>query len=192
MSTHGTEQELLARARHSPEAFGQLYDRYYPAILNYVVRRTGNIEAAKDITAETFVKALSAIGRFEWRGSSFGAWLYRIAGNELATYVRKGKYTAISLEHLQETQGLEPVSATEVEAELIAAQETLTRHQQFLTCLQHVRQLPVIYQEVIGLRFFADRSIKEIAEILRKPEGTVKSLLHRGLDRLRTALEVQS
>lgn len=183
MNNH--EKDLVARARHCPEAFGRLYSQNYPAILNYCVRRTGDVELAQDITAETFVKALKSIGRFEWRGCSFSAWLYRIAGNELAGYFRKGGYKSISLEYLRESQGFEPPSPDELEAELIAAQDELARHQEFLACRQLISQMPLKYQEVIALRFFAGKSHKEIAEILGKPEGTVKSLLHRGLERLR-------
>jgi RNA polymerase sigma-70 factor (ECF subfamily) len=180
------EKELLVRARHCPEAFGWLYNQNYAAILNYCLRRTGDVELAQDITAETFVKALKNIGRFEWRGNgSFSAWLYRIAGNELASYFRKKTYKAISLEYLRVSQGFEPVASYELEAELIAAQEELTRHQEFLACRQQISQLPLKYQEAIALRFFAGKNLKEIAEIIGKPEGTVKSLLHRGLRKLR-------
>ncbi|MBT9172184.1 MAG: ECF RNA polymerase sigma factor SigW [Syntrophomonadaceae bacterium] len=182
------EKELLARARHCPEAFGRLYNQNYPAILNYCIRRTGDAELAQDITAETFVKALKNIGSFEWRGSSFSAWLYRVAGNELASYFRKGTYKAVSLEYLRESQGFEPAASHELEAELIAAQEELARHQEFLACRRQISRLPIKYQEIIALRFFAGKSHKEIAGILGKPEGTVKSLLHRGLERLRKQL----
>lgn len=180
------EKELLARARNCPEAFGRLYDQNYSAILNYCIRRTGDVELAQDITAETFVKALKNIGRFQWRSvGSFSAWLYRIAGNELADCFRKGASREVSLEYLRESQGFEPVALHELEAELIAAQETLARHQEFLACRQEISLLPLKYQEVIALRFFAGKSHKEMAEVLGKPEGTVKSLLHRGLEKLR-------
>jgi RNA polymerase sigma-70 factor (ECF subfamily) len=185
MDNHQSEKDLIARARHCPDAFGRLYDQNYSAILNYCLRRTGDVELAQDITAETFVKALKNIGRFEWRGHSFSAWLYRIAGNELAGYFRKGAYRAISLDYLRESQGFEPVAPHELEAELIAAQEQLALHQDFLSCRQKISQLPLKYQEVIALRFFAGKSLREIAEILDKPEGTVKSLLHRGIEKLR-------
>lgn len=183
------EKELLARARYCPEAFAQLYNQNYPAILNYCIRRTGDVELAQDITAETFVKALKNISRFEWRGSSFSAWLYRVAGNELASYFRKGTYKAVSLEYLRESQGFEPAACQELEAELIAAQEELARQREFLACRQQISRLPLKYQEIIALRFFAGKSHKEIAGILGKPEGTVKSLLHRGLERLRKQME---
>ncbi|MBS3983884.1 MAG: RNA polymerase sigma factor [Dethiobacter sp.] len=186
MDNNHSEKDLVARARHCPEAFGLLYDQNYAAILNYCLRRTGDVELAQDLTAETFVKALKNIGRYEWRGSSFSAWLYRIAGNELTSYFRKGLHKAVSLEHLRESQGFEPSSPEELEDELIAAQEQLARQQEFLSCRQKISQLPPKYQEVIALRFFAGKSHPEIAEILAKPEGTVKSLLHRGLKKLRS------
>ncbi|GFP40212.1 RNA polymerase sigma factor, partial [Candidatus Hakubella thermalkaliphila] len=116
----GEEKELVARARHNPEAFGRLYDQNYRAILNYILRRTGDVELAQDITAETFVKALSNMGRFQWQGISFSAWLYRIATNEIARYFRKGAYQTVSMEYLREEQGFEPVSPHELEEELIA------------------------------------------------------------------------
>ncbi len=186
MDNNHPEKDLVAQAKHCPEAFGRLYDQNYSAILNYCIRRTGDVELAQDITAETFVKALKNIGRYEWRGGSFSAWLYRIAGNELSSYFRKGVYKTVSLEHLRESQGFDPSSQVELEEELIAAEEQLARFQEFLSCRQKISQLPTKYQEVITLRFFACKSLKEIAEILGKPEGTTKSLLHRGLKKLRS------
>ncbi len=59
------------------------------------------------------------------------------------------------------------------------------RHEDFLALHRSIAQLPLKYQEVITLRFFEDNQIHEISEILGKPEGTVKSLLHRGLEKLR-------
>lgn len=180
-----TERELIDQAKHDPEAFGHLYDRNYSSILNYCIRRTGDIELAHDITSETFVKALKNIDRFEWRDVSFSAWLYRIAGNEIASYFRKKSYKSISLEHLTENQGLEPVSPQELEEEFIEAQEKLERHKEFLAIREQTGKLPIKYQDVIALRYFMNKSVKEIANILEKPEGTVKSLLHRGLEKLK-------
>lgn len=58
------EKELVARARNDTEAFGELYDRYYPQIFGYVLRRTAGIEVAQDITSEVFFKALKKLGQF--------------------------------------------------------------------------------------------------------------------------------
>lgn len=179
------EKEQIEQAKHCPEAFGRLYDQNYSAILNYCLRRTGDVELARDITGETFVKALSNIKSFKWRDISFSAWLYRIAGNEISSYYRKNSYKAVSLEYLQQVQGYDPESQYDLEDEVIAAEQELKRHEDYLLYRQKISQLPVKYQEIITLRYFEGKSLKESAEILGKPEGTLKSLLHRGLDKLR-------
>jgi RNA polymerase sigma-70 factor (ECF subfamily) len=90
----------------------------------------------------------------------------------------------VSLEELQE-QGFELLSSHDPENELIEAQEKLEQHQEFLEVQQRIVRLPARYQEVITLRFFEKKQIKEIAEILGKREGTIKSLLHRAVEKLR-------
>jgi RNA polymerase sigma-70 factor (ECF subfamily) len=111
--------------------------------------------------------------------------LYKIAANEVNQYFRKAEYkNSISLEELQD-QGFELASTSSPESELMEAQEELKQHQEFLEIQAKIVQLPAKYQEVIALRFFEKKQINEIAEILGKKEGTVKSLLHRAVERLR-------
>ena len=69
------------------------------------------------------------------------------------------------------------------------AQEKLEKHQDFLKIQKEIVKLSIKYQEVITLRFFEKKKIKEIAKILDKKEGTVKSLLHRGLEKLRQTIK---
>ncbi|MFO7996514.1 MAG: sigma-70 family RNA polymerase sigma factor, partial [Dehalococcoidia bacterium] len=69
----------------------------------------------------------------------------------------------------------------------IEAQEELKQHQDFLKIQEKIVRLPAKYQEVIALRFFEQKQIKEMAEILGKKEGTIKSLLHRAVEKLREA-----
>jgi RNA polymerase sigma-70 factor (ECF subfamily) len=181
----GEEQELVKQAQKAPEAFAKLYDQYYPKIFGYILRRTANLEAAQDITSETFFKALKKLWQFQWRNISFSPWLYRIATNEVNQYFRKAEYKkSISLEELQE-QGFELISSHDPESELIEAQEKLEQHQDFLEIQRKIVRLPAKYQEVITLRFFEKKQLNEIAEILRKKEGTIKSLLHRAVEKLR-------
>ena len=181
------EKELVRQAQKAPDAFAKLYDQYYPKIFGYVLRRTANLEAAQDITSETFLKALRKLWQFRWRNISFSSWLYKIATNEINQYFRKAEYKkSVSLEELQE-QGFEPISSHDPENELIEAQEKLKQHQDFLEIQEKIVRLPAKYQEVIALRFFEQKQIKEIAEILGKKEGTVKSLLHRAVEKLREA-----
>lgn len=178
------EKELIKCAQKDSKVFGEIYDRYYDKIFGYVLRRTADLEVAQDITSETFFKALKNLWQFRWRKISFSSWLYKIATNEINQYFRKGKYKSASLEALQE-KGFEPVSLHNPEAEVIEAEEKLKTYQDFLTCQSKISQLDIKYQEVITLRFFEGKQIKEISEILGKSEGTIKSLLHRGLEKLR-------
>jgi RNA polymerase sigma-70 factor (ECF subfamily) len=182
------EKELIRQAQKAPDAFAKLYDQYYPKIFGYVLRRTVNLEAAQDITSETFFKALRKLWQFRWRNISFSSWLYKIATNEINQYFRKAEYKkSLSLEELQE-QGFEPISSHDPESELIEAQEKLKQHQDFLEIQKNIVRLPAKYQEVIALRFFEQKQIKEIAEILGKKEGTIKSLLYRAVEKLREAV----
>lgn len=183
------EKELVRQARKSPDAFARLYDHYYPKIFGYILRRTANLESAQDITSETFLKALAKLWQFRWRNVSFSSWLYKIATNEVNQYFRKAEYKkSISLEELQE-KGFELSSPRDPESELLEVQEELKQHQDFLEVQAKIARLPIKYQQVIALRFFEKKQIKEIAEILRKREGTVKSLLHRAVEKLREADE---
>jgi len=179
------ERELVRQAQKSPDAFAGLYDQYYPKIFGYVLRRTANLETAQDITSETFLKALKKLWQFQWRNVSFSPWIYKIATNEINQFFRKAEYKkSVSLEELQE-QGFELLSPHDPESELIEAQEKLKQHLDFLEIQERIVRLPAKYQEVIALRFFEKRQIKEIAEILGKREGTIKSLLHRAVEKLR-------
>jgi RNA polymerase sigma-70 factor (ECF subfamily) len=81
------EAELVNRAKAHPQAFGELYERYYSRILCLIYRRTLDAEVAEELTSNTFFKALRALPRYDHRGR-FGAWLYRIALNEIKLHRR--------------------------------------------------------------------------------------------------------
>ncbi|MCL4310729.1 MAG: RNA polymerase sigma factor [Actinomycetota bacterium] len=184
-----TEKQLIARAKTDPAAFGRLFETYYPKIFGYALKRVGAVAPAQDITSEVFYKALSRLWQFRWRKIPFSAWLYRIATNEINLYFKKGaRYRTVSLESLEKANFDHPASH-ELWEELEAAEIEIKRHHAFLAIQQEIVRLPQRYQEVIALRFFEGKKIKEIALILGKKEGTVKSLLSRALARLRGTLD---
>ncbi len=180
------ERALVEKARTDPEAFGELYDQHYSRILGYVLRRTASVETAQDVTSEVFFKALDKLGQFRWRGVPFSAWLYRIAAREIATSFRKASRQQTVLHEYYDSTALTDPSA---EDEFVRAEAELQRHREYLALHEDVAQLPPKYQEVISLRFFEGRQIREIGEILGKREGTVKSLLHRGIEKLRKRMQ---
>ncbi len=178
------EKDLISRASHDPVAFAVIYEKYYPAIFQYALKRVGSVKTAEDVTSNTFFNALKNLWRFRWQNIAFSAWLYRIATNEINLLFRQGKHKSISLEFLGEC-GFDPPALSDVESELDDAEAQLSRHEEFLEAQRLLARLPTKYQEVIALRFFEDKKISEIAKILGKKEGTVKSLLSRGLEKLR-------
>jgi len=174
------EKALVERARSDPSAFGELYEAYYGRIFGYALRRTANFQTAQDVTSEVFFKALNGIRKFRWRGIALSSWLYRIASNEIANGYRRSRH---------EWQYLEAIRVSPFSQELAAAMAELEKHEDYLTLQQAVSKLPARYQEVIALKYFEDMEIAQIAGILCKPEGTVKSLLHRGIEKLRKLME---
>jgi RNA polymerase sigma-70 factor (ECF subfamily) len=180
------EKELVLRAKGDIQSFGELYDKYYDQILNYSLRRTASIDATRYITAEVFLKALENIKRFQWRDIPFSAWLYRIAGNEINNGFRRNKRIQLLKQELKNSAS-DP--NTSLAAEIAQAEANIQKHEDFLTIHKNISKLPVKYQEVIALRFFEEKQIKDIGVILGKSEGTVKSLLHRGLEKLRKLME---
>jgi len=174
------EKELVKRAKKDPEAFAKLYDKYYSQIFGYILKRVANLDIAQDVCSETFLKALKNIWKFRWKNISLSFWLYRIANNEIANFFRKRKHKLVSLEKIPE-----PIDDSNPKIELIEAEDRLKMHRDFLEIQEKISELEIKYQEVITLRFFEKKQIKEIAEILGKKDGTIKSLLHRGIEKLK-------
>ena len=180
------EKKLVKNAQKNPEAFGIIFDKYYDRIFGYVLRRVANPDIAKDIISEVFFKAFTNLWKFRWRNISISAWLYKIATNEVNYFFRKKKYKTVSLDRLMEENGLEPVSPeATIEEELINVEITLKKHQDYFEVQKRIAEMPVKYQEVISLRIFESKSIKEISEILNKKEGTIKSILSRSTHNLK-------
>jgi len=183
------EENLLKEIENDPQKFGEIYEAFYKKIFGYVFRRTGNYDSAKDITAETFLKAYTGIGKFKWRNISVLYWLYKIATNEINKFFNSRKYMPESLNRIHEEYGVDITDYSNAETERIMLEEELEKHQEFMKVSNLIKKLDPKYQDVISLRFFEQKSIKEIAIILEKKEGTVKSLLSRGLDRLKENLQ---
>lgn len=146
------ERDLVSRAQTDPEAFGQLYDLYYDRIFGYVLRRTADLDATQDITSETFCKALKGLRAFQWRNLPFGAWLFRIASHEIATYYRKnGRVITVDMDVLEN----ELPHTSRPDEEYMEAESLLQQHTDFLSIQKAIAELPLAYQEVISLRLHA-------------------------------------
>ena len=178
------EKRLIEKAKYSAEAFGELYDCYFDLIFGYVLRRSADIDTAKDITSAVFLKAMKNMKKFRWQGVPFSHWLYRIANNDIIDYYKKRK-REISVE-------MEFFSAVgNMDYETAIGRNEVRKHDEYLDLHSAVSRLSPKYQEVIALRYFEDLDIDTIAEILQRPVGTVKSLIHRGVNQLRESVGSQ-
>lgn len=180
------EADLAARAKSDPEAFGRLFEAYYPRVLNFAYRCTQNIAVAEDLTSNTFLQALRAIGRYD-RRASFLAWLFRIALNEVRmhwrTMARRRRREADWPHELNLDRVYFEVSELETEEDVrekLAAFERLRRG---------VNMLPDRYRGAVILRYYEELPYETIADVLGRRVGTVKSLVHRGIKRLEEILE---
>lgn len=174
----GDERALLQRAReYDAAALGEIYDRYSVKIYNYIYHRLGDAHLAEDLTADVFVKMLEAIrSSVPWR-ISFSGWLYRIAHNVVIDYLRR---------HREEMESyLDERLIAAGESPTIALERKLMRQQ----LRAAISRLNEDYQQVIILKFVEGLSNAEVAQILGRSEGAVKSLQHRALTSLRRIMQ---
>ena len=170
------EPDLVERAKHDPEAFGELYDRYFAQIYRFAYSRLRDQTLAEDVTSEVFFKALKNVKRYTHAGHPFSSWLYQIALNAVADHYR-GKRAEVELEPHIELAAADPPVIDEV-----------VRRDRSRRIWAVIDQLPPQQRAAMVLKFGEDRKIDEIAQILGKSSGAVKLLLHRGVGRLRREL----
>ncbi|MGH9640900.1 MAG: RNA polymerase sigma factor [Terriglobales bacterium] len=174
-SPQGADERLLIEAAQAdPSKFDALYEQNFERIYFFIVSRVHDRAIAEDLTSEVFHKALYGLPDFEWRGTPFSAWLFRIASNAVADH-----YKRANREEPAEEETLDPPTAPPLSSKDL---EFVERH---AYCLRLVEKLPLIQRQVVYERFIEERSIKEIAERLKKTEGAIKQLQFRALQTLR-------
>ena len=167
------EYSILDRAKKNPQAFGELYEKYFDRIFNFVYRQTDDEDLTADLTSQAFLIALKNVNRYQFRGVPFSAWLYKIASNEINKHYRKQKQTKVfSIEEVRIRELME-------QADEEYNEEIIKRLMNFLN------ELPTEMLQVLELRFFEDKDFNEIAFILDITESGAKMRTYRALDRLR-------
>ena len=170
------ERDLVERAKEDPDAFGALYDRYFPQIYRFAYSRVRDQSLAEDVTSEVFFKALRNISRYTYSGHPFSSWLYQITLNAVADHYR-GQHGEVELE---EGASL-PSGAPSVDDEVV-------RRDRSRRIWSAIDQLPQHQRTEMVLKFGEDKKIDEIAHIMGKSAGAVKLLLHRAVEKLRREL----
>lgn len=189
LSTQSAQEEKQAIERvlgGDREAYTVLVERYGGPLFRYLLRMLGRHEEAEDVVQEAFLRAYLALASYDPR-YRFSTWLFRIATN-LALNRLRDERRVISLEGLAgDSEGL-PLELEDHwdEGRPEAAVEQKELLYRIRECLE---ELPPAYRLVVALRYVADLSYEEIAEVTGLPLNTVRSRLHRGRERLGECLE---
>ena len=170
-----SEKELLQAAlRFESQVLAQIYDLYSPELYRYAARLLGDPSLAEDCVADTFSRFLKALRARRGPKEFLRAYLYRIAHNWVVDYYRR---TPDEIEfkdiHLENNEN------PEQEASLRIRQAQVR---------EAISQLSPEQQQVIMLKYLEGWDNKDVAQILKKPVGAVKSLQHRALVRLQKIL----
>ena len=162
---------LVEGAQHGDrEALEELYLIHFDRIYSYLHLSVGNRHDAEDLTTQTFLKMLEAIGRFRWQSVPFSAWLFRIAHNLSIDHFRARRRVQTEGE-VPEVPGMEESSAED------QAMDSLGQ----AGMLALIERLSAEQRQVLTLKFLFGFANADVAGILGKTEGAVKSLQHRAL-----------
>jgi RNA polymerase sigma-70 factor, ECF subfamily len=177
-TTAAEVRRLVERAQKGDrEALEELYLIHFDRIYSYLQMTVGNRHDAEDLTNQTFVKMLERIGGFEWRKVPISAWLFRIAHNLAMDHFRAHRRWQ------PEEEPPEPPDSAELSAEEEAMQ-SIGRQ----SMLEMIEGLSPDQQQVLTLKFVFNFPNGDVATILGKTEGAVKSLQHRALASLQREL----
>lgn len=169
---------LVQRAKQGdPDAYQEIYDECYPKLYSYIYYRVGGDHAlAEDITSEVFVRLVRSIGKYQYKGRPILAFLYTIAGNLVRDHYRKAnRITLVEIddrEIVSDEDPTEPLDLSMLSENLVGAISHLTEEQ----------------AQVIIFKFVEGKTNAEVADLMDKREGSIKSLQHRALAALRRTL----
>ncbi|GAB5523927.1 MAG: RNA polymerase sigma factor [Roseivirga sp.] len=176
------EEKEVERAKKDPKAFKPLYERYYGKIFGFLYKRVNDEQVAADLASQTFLNALLNLKKYEFRGLSFSAWLYRIAVNLSTDYFRQNKKDRALY--------MDPERTSDLFLEMVDTSE----HEEDDPILE--LKLPMVLKalsskelELVELRFFEEMSFKEIAFIMNLTEGNARTKTHRILRKMKMLIE---
>jgi len=170
---------IIEKAKLNPQFFAPIYEKYHNSIFRYVHKRVDEAEIANDITSCVFVKALSALNKYEFRGVPFSSWLFRIAKSELYQSFRDKK--------ANRTVNIDSVTIVKMVDEFCDDNKEENR-QELLKNLSLLKEKEL---QLIELRFFEKKSFKEIGNILGLTENNVKVKTFRAISKLRKKFNLQ-
>lgn len=180
------ETEITRLRGGDVEAVAAVMERYQHRLYRYLLRLLRDSAMAEDMFQQTWVKVMERIRSFD-PSHSFEGWLFAMARNLAIDHLRR--YRPESLD--------EPLPSGDSRTELLAgsgpgALEQLLARERAAGLALAMAELPMVFREVLTLRFEEEMRLEEIAAVLGLPLGTVKTRLHRALKHLRRTLESKS
>lgn len=167
------EEEEIRLAKGDPKAFEPLYTKYFERISRYVYHRVEDKETAFDLTSTVFYKALKNLSSYKNKGFPFSSWLYKIAFNEIQHHYRRTKsQPVLSLN----AKGLSDIMQS------LPENEYPINDEQLFTALEALKDDEI---EIINMRYFENRSFKEIASMLEMGESACKMKLYRIIEKIK-------
>lgn len=161
------------------EAFGELYDRHAARVYRHIFYIIGSGPEAEDLTAQTFLQAWEAIGRYQMRGAPFISWLLRIAHNLAVSHLRSRR---------EKTQLSEGLVDNGHHGDPEHAVEQMADEQRVRNAILHLRDEQ---RQVIILRFVEDLGYQEVAAIIGKSIPAIRVIQHRALTALRRQMQME-
>ena len=174
----------MRAAQREPQAFGTLYQLYLTRIYRYMRARVASDEDAADLTQQLFLRAFDALPRYKEKGLPFSAWLFRIARN-LATDALRQRKPSSAWVQLPEAAAEQMPDTMNLEAEVL--RDEAVNHLRTL-----IATLPPDKRELLVLRFEAELTAREIAQVLGKSEAAVHKQINRTLNALKEAYQETS
>ncbi len=171
LETQSDESLVLQCQQGQGQFFGQLYERYFEKIYNFIYYRTRHKQTAEDLTAQVFYKTLNSLLKFNAKKGKFSTWIFSIARNGLIDFYRTNHNT----EDIENAWDLSSADNLEKSADTAAAMASLAKALQTLEKQQ---------REVVLMRLWDGLSYKEIAEILNLGESNCKMIFRRTLEKL--------
>jgi RNA polymerase sigma-70 factor (ECF subfamily) len=162
----------MQAAQTDPAAFAPVYQAYFERVYAYCRRRVDSTTEAEDLTSIVFIKALR--GLRSYRGGNVGAWLFRIAHNELANHWR-GQRTVVSLD----------VVDMDIASSDASPPEVVARREERDTLQHAISLLPAAQRELLALKLDGQLTSEQIGAVVGKSAGAVRVEIHRTLKQLR-------
>ena len=173
--------EVAERAKYDKEAFGELYDYFFPRVYSYIFGKVKNSDQADDIISVTFEKVFVKLDDYDSTKGAFSTWIFRIAINEMNNLFRgQARRNEAAWEDF-----FNPADSRNTPEQQMVSDEG---DQHLLMAMEKLGERE---KKIVSLKYFSGISNKEIAEMLDMTPSNVGVVLHRTLDKLKKVLEAE-